>query len=253
MKVLACVVTYNCAEFIPFWLRHYATICDEIWAWDDHSTDETGRILSSWPKVKVNDWPYPGSGINENLFLDFAYQQIPKMTDFDWCIWVDHDEIVYHPEILNVLSSNLDRDVIRTCGFNMIAENGVPPDYGRQIWEILPMGVKAPVYSKPIVFNPRCEIRWDRGKHHLESRNGKATPHSPLKLLHYRYLGADYTAKRNKQNYNRCDLEHGDKGAAWSCSEAWKGEGSVEWFNIVKNDAFNVLNADYYDAPLYNT
>lgn len=248
MKILVIVVTHNCAEIIPFFLRYYSNIADEIWSFDDASTDGTRELLAQCPKVKLENWPHPGSGIDDDLFLNFAYDTYPKAAGwFDWVIFVDPDEIVYHPNMSGVLEEIIGRgDVIRTCGFNMISES-FPKDDGRQIWEILPFGVRAPVYSKPVVFNPKIMVRWDRGKHHLERCSPFMSSERSIKLLHYRYLGVEYTRKRNAENYARCGLDRNDKGAAWSCSTTWKGEGSPEWVALALKETFNVLEAPFYD------
>jgi hypothetical protein len=251
MKVLVITITHDCSKEIVFFLRHYCSFADQIWAWDDGSMDGTTEILSSTPKVALFPWPHFGSGIGENLFLDFAYEQYPKARGrFDWVIWVDPDEFVYHPNIRQLLQDSMGKyDVIRAAGFNMTGQ-GFPPDDGRQIWEILTSGIRAPIYSKPVVFNPNCEIRWDRGKHHLEKCNIRATEHSELKLLHYRYLGADYTRLKNAKNYSRCGMRTNDRGAAWSCAPNFDGtdkEHSPMWADFVQAASFNAIEAQLYD------
>jgi len=58
MKILVCVITYNCAREINFFLRHYLSFADEILAFDDFSTDGTRPILSAFDKVKnsLEEW-----------------------------------------------------------------------------------------------------------------------------------------------------------------------------------------------------
>jgi hypothetical protein len=136
-------------------------------------------------------------------------------------------------------------EVIKPDGYNMTG-NGLPKDDGRQIWEIAPMGVAAPVYSKPVVFQPHIKINWIRGKHALENCKPVVNETTPLKLLHYRYMGADYTRAKNAKNYARCGLLSGDKGAAWSCSPGYDGpdkEHSPQWAEFAKTKAFNVIEA----------
>ena len=251
MKILVCVITYNCAREINFFLRHYMSFADEIWAFDDFSTDGTRPILSAFDKVKRMDWPHPGSGIDENLFLQFAYETYPKTAGkFDWVIWADPDEIIYHPNIKQVLQDNIGKyDVIRTSGFNMTGDGFPKSDGNKQIWEILQTGVRAPTYSKPIIFNPAATIRWSRGKHRLEV-GGLRVSEPLVKLLHYRYLGADYTRIKNAANYARCGLRNGDKGAAWSCAPNWDAadkEHTPLWSEFAKTKAFNVIDSELYE------
>lgn len=238
MRIIVMGICYNQADILPWFLRHYLAFADEISIWDDQSTDGSRELLQSTPWVVMRDWPHPGSGISEDLFLEFAYEWYPKARGkFDWVIWVDPDEFIYAPDVRSVLGFQNGNDVIRTEGFNMTGD-GLPQDDGRQIWEVLKAGVPAPVYSKPIVFRPEVELKWNRGKHALESCSGAVSQDAPLKLLHYRYLGAEYTRAKNAKNYDRCGV---DKGAAWSCSPEWKGEHSPEWAEMVKQNATQVL------------
>lgn len=247
MKICVYTLTHNCADILPFFLRHYLTFANQIVAWDDNSTDATRAILNSHALISQRDWQH-NTGIDEDLFLKFWQEEIPKaIGEFDWLMIVDPDEFLYHPHMAELLWDEQKRytELIRTTGYNMMG-NGLPKDDGRQIWEINPMGVAAPVYSKPVVFRPHVPINWVRGKHALENCNPKASADAPIKLLHYRYLGAEYTRKRNAQNYARCGLQSGDKGAAWSCAPGYDGEDkehSPKWAEAAKAKSFNVLEA----------
>lgn len=248
MKILIFAITYNCAEIIPWFLRYYGTFADEISIFDDASSDGTREILKIHPKVVLRDWPHPGRGIDEDLFLAHWQEWYPKARGaFDWVLIVDPDEMIWHQDIRNALTVAKDRDiqVVRPQGYNMTGD-GLPkfdPKDPRQIWEVSPMGVLAPVYSKPVIFQPNIRINWVRGKHDLEGCAPVMLGDSQFKLLHYRYMGLDYTAKRNAQNYARCGLQNGDKNAAWSCAPGYTGEHSASWAEKAKLRAFNVVGA----------
>lgn len=246
MRIIVFVITYNCADTLPFFLRHYETFADEIAAFDDFSTDGTREMLAKHPKVLMRDWPHPGSGINEDLFLNFWQEWYPKARGrFDWAMIPDSDEFIYSPDMFGVLrlAKSVGLEVIKPTGYNLVGD-GFPKDDGRQIYEINPIGVAAPVYSKPVVFDPRIQINWIRGKHDLENCNPVVGRETGMKLLHARYFGADYTRKKNAKNYSRCGLLSGDKGAAWSCSPGYDGpdkEHSPQWADWAQSKAFNVL------------
>jgi len=242
MKILVFVITYNCRDVLPFFLRHYSAFADEISAFDDFSNDGTRELLKANPKVVLRDWPHPGSGINEDLFLAHWQEWYPKARGgFDWVIIADPDEMIYASDVREVLEWHIRRDskVLRPEGYNMTGD-GLPVDDGRQIWEISPFGVAAPVYSKPVVFRPEIRINWIRGKHDVE-HCAEVPRRCTLKLLHYRYMGATYTAAKNAKNYARCGLDSGDKGAAWSCAPGYTGEHSAPWAEEAKKKAVNVL------------
>jgi len=247
MKVVVLAITYCCSDVARFFLRHYETIADEIAIFDDFSTDGTREIFQAHPKVLLRDWPHPGSGINEDLFLNFLYSVYPTAAKhgFDWFIVADPDEFLYAPNPRGVLEQALKDgvEVIQTKGFNLVGD-GLPNDDGRQIYEVNPMGVPAPVYSKPVIIRPTAKVRWVRGRHALENCSPRLSNGPLFKLLHYRYLGAAYTAAKNAKNYARCGLDSGDKGAAWSCSPGYNGadkEHSPLWAEEAKKKAVNVL------------
>jgi len=245
MKILVFVITYNCRDVLPFFLRHYETFADEISAFDDHSTDGTREMLKAHPKVILRDWPHE-PGINEDLFLAHWQEWYPKARGaFDWVFIPDPDEMIYSPDMLGTLAlaKSVGIEVIKPTGFNMMGD-GLPKDDGRQIYEINQMGVHAPVYSKPVVFDPNIKINWIRGKHDLENCNPVVGRETGMKLLHFRYLGAEYTRAKNAKNYARCGLLSGDKGAAWSCSPGYDGpdkEHSPQWAEFAKKKAVNVM------------
>jgi hypothetical protein len=231
MKIVVCSLCYNERDVLPFYLRHYGSFADEIHVWDDNSTDGSRKLLAAHPLVRLHDWRGDDNGISEDTFLRFAHEKYPTFAGkFDWVIWPDIDEFVYHAKIKSVLESAL-RDqhkILATTGFTMLRE-GLPPEDGKsQIYDLAYDGIFSLVYSKPIVFQPDVHVRWVRGKHGVEN-----TPTKPfdagLKLLHYRYLGYEYTRQKHAKNYGRCDMKRGDKAAAWSCAPDFHGDYSPEW------------------------
>lgn len=227
MTIWTFTICRNSADLVRFWLRHYDRIADVMFVWDDNSTDGTKEILQEHRKVVCLKWPYD-TGIDEDRFLQFAYEQYPNAEGCaDWVMWVDMDEFIYHPQLTDMIQDvdSSGYNVIRPDGFNMM-HDGIPHDDGRQIWEVCNTGVAAPVYSKPVIFKPSSGVRWNRGKHELEHCQVKLAEGTGIKLLHYRYLGYEYTKQRNLNNYSRVP---GDKAAAWTCNPDWHGEHSPDW------------------------
>ena len=106
------------------------------------------------------------------------------------------------------------------------------------------MGVAAPVYSKPVIFQPHIKINGIVDEHDIENCDPVVGRETGMKLLHCRYMGADYTRAKNAKNYARCGLLTGDKGAAWSCSPGYDGpdkEHSPQWAEFAKTKAVNVM------------
>lgn len=235
----------NEAHIIPFFLRHYAAFADQILIWDDKSDDGSRELLAASPKVQLADWGHD-NGLDDHWAHKFWYGKLKDCREHvQWVALVDMDEFIWAADTEEVFAKVQDYDVGRTSGFNMVGD-GFPKDDGRQIWEIHPWGVKSPIYSKPILVRPDADVNWNYGRHAIEGGAARVTPEPVMKLLHYRYMGGDYTASRNGRNYERCNLNGGDKSFAWSNAPNYCGEHSAHWAEAVKADGFNVLEAPYY-------
>lgn len=244
MRVRVVSVCYNEREMLPFYLRHYYPVAHEIIIYDDGSNDGCKDIARGCPAVELRDWKYR-SGLVDDYMMDLWQQAISeaKADKIDWLILPDIDEILWAFQGLTFVLENARAygfHVIASQGWNMTG-SGLPSDDGQsQIWQLLKTGVPAPVYAKSIIINPQIDAKyeWNRGRHALDLTNGLRSTPPWVKLLHYRYLGYDYTAKRNARNYERVGA---DKGCAWSCSPTYKGEHSAEWAEKAKKLAVNAL------------
>ena len=254
MHLTVVTSCFNEAPFVSWFLRHWRGLADRIVVYDDHSTDQTDELLRSGG-AEVRVWPGE-DGIDETMRLKWAHDLVGEfINQTHWLAVVDFDELLFGPykerdELRRVLDDELTRgtEVIQTFGFNMTGREGhegLPANTdNRQIWEHIPYGVFAPVYSKPIVVRPGTRLSWSRGRHKLEGCEPKLSLGAKLKLLHFRYLGPGYTAARNARNLARCGLKSGDKAPAWSCEpkrNSAQQEGTALWSVRAQRESFNVL------------
>ena len=244
MKIRIASVLYNERDMLPFYLRHYASFADEIILYDDNSDDGSATLAVCCPIVTLKPWPFP-SGLDDNRMMDLwqVVMDQARKDGVDWVMMPDIDEILYSPRGLRQTCLDADAkgyQVITSEGWNMTGD-GLPVDDGKsQITELLQTGVRAPVYAKSIIVNPKAKVNWNRGRHALENCNPRVSPAPMVKLLHYRYLGYKYTKERNARNYHRVGA---DKGCAWSNAPDYHGEHSPEWAEGAKKLALNAITA----------
>lgn len=203
MSVWVFSVMHNEAAILPYWLRHYAPLADRIVIFDDHSDDGTAELAAAYARVSVR--PYPGAGLDDQEFSDFAARTYPEARGrAQWVLWVDADELIYHPDLRGALARLLTAGVTlpRVEGYSMFA-NAFPETDG-QLYNAVTVGARAPFFDKPVVFDPKLDLRWIPGKHALaEPVDAERGGAAELKLLHFRHLGERYFSARNARNYAR--------------------------------------------------
>lgn len=208
MNLWVFCLLHNEAPLLPYFMRHYQTIADRIVLYDDHSTDGTPQLAAAYAKVSVRT--YPGAGLDDSEFVDFAAFAYREARDkADWAMWVDADEFIYHPDLRERLEHYQAEGVTlpHVAGYAMFA-NDFPSTDG-QIYDAVRVGVRYTAYDKPVVFSPNLELRWIAGKHTLASDGGaNRGGEAELKLLHFRHLGERYFAERNARNYARMTVRN---------------------------------------------
>lgn len=257
MKIHVFAHCRNECAMAGFFARHYSVFADRITIFDDSSDDGTQAILALYPKITVI--PLKMDALDEHALLELAHSTIHAHSNLaDWCIWPDMDEFLHAENIRERLARHqqVGHQVIRAVGFNMMSRE-LPEDDGvSQLTAVYRTGVRAPVYSKPIIVRPNAGAQWSRGKHSLDNEavlsvspfNDEYQPDPwRIKLLHYRFLNPSYCRERNARQYARSS----DKSAAWSCAPDYHGEHSPDWVAATQHLARDVVNDDacYLPAP----
>jgi glycosyltransferase involved in cell wall biosynthesis len=266
MKIWLYTVTHNEAKILPFFLRHYGQFCDRITVFDDKSTDGTqeivlGREEARQEAARENEAtgeapagrnacryvlePYPfSSGLDDRDFIRLATEAYKAARgNADWVIWVDPDEFLYMdagPEgsPFDQLRATLEQflkdgiQVPLTRGFQMMSNSFPDASSGAQIWELVTEGIEDPVYAKPCIFRPECEMQWEPGKHYVHGHFKRS--YSPrLKVLHYRCLGLNYLRERHARNFARCSQANLASGLGVGVYPEHQGHMSEPWFKAV--------------------
>ena len=216
-------VAYNEERLLPTFLRYYGAFCQKITIYDHYSTDRTREIAQAHGAT-VKDYPGKRDEFDEWEFVGLANQAWKEARgESDWVIWVDIDEILYHPEITKHLEKliSIGVTVPDVQGYTMIQD--IPPEQG--LWW---NGVKDSKYSKRCIFNPNliADIHYGLGRH-IAAPIGQIKTGGRLSLLHYTYFGPEYFIERRQRLHKRrChsdEYEHQENGKY-----------SLEWFETVE-------------------
>lgn len=204
----AFTLAYNEAVLIPYWLKHYRAFCERVVVYvDADSTDGTaGLAVEHGAEVRL----HKTTGLDDVAFVDFAQEHYKEARGrTDWVVWVDADEFLYHPTLKERLSALREQGVNlpQVQGYQMVGD--APPSGPKPITEQITKGIPAREYSKICVFDPELDVTWEPGKHtgNVGGTFVGGGGDDPLKLLHYRYLGADWLRERNARNYARMPQE----------------------------------------------
>lgn len=199
MKIHAHILSWNEEKILPFTLDYYSKICEKIFVYDNMSTDTSDEIYKKYEKVNVIKWD-SNNQINEINYINIKnneYKKHSRGSDVDWVIVCDCDEILYHPELINILQKYKEEGITvpKVCGHDMVSENF--PNYdGKLITEKVKIGSdRYPPMCKHIIFNPNIDVSFGIGAHSFSTTNGVFSETEELKLLHYKFLGKDYVKK----------------------------------------------------------
>lgn len=204
MTVHVHSIMRNEEDLLPYFLRYYETIADQIYIFNDHSTDRTAEIAALHPKVKVFDFEYE-NGLDE---LDFnaCFTNSYKLHSrgvADWAMCVDADEFIYHNDIHEVLARerNRGKQLLKTTGYAMVST--AFPTTADQIYSECKTGFRHRAFDKVVVFDPQLDIQFKIGRHKVEPIDGVKFYRVGLKLLHYKYLSEEFFMKRSSDSFAR--------------------------------------------------
>lgn len=194
MKILTISPVKNEEFILPFFLDHYTALGDVV-LFDNGSTDGTIDIAKSYPNVSIVYFD------TQDKLNDYALTEIrnkgwvPYKDSYDYCIVVDSDQIIYHPNLKDYLQKcfNDGMTFLGTVGYQMLSEE-LPRYNGTPIYEQIRTGAEYWTLSIKPVFNPKkVSPSYDHGQHSAFPKGEVVSPEeTELKTLHYRWLSYDY-------------------------------------------------------------
>ena len=207
-------VCWNEERILPFMLDHYGHFVDHFTIFDNHSTDKTAYIVSTYHNVQLISFGNP------NIFDDGENRRIKNTCwkqsrgKADWVIVCDMDEFLYQPDIENCLQELSQKKVSlpKTEGYEMYSELFPTYTTGIMLTDTVQNGVRSTWLDKRILFDPHriVDINYSVGAHQAEPTGiVRQSSDGPFKVLHYKHMGLDYLLERYRKlgerlsDYNR--------------------------------------------------
>lgn len=210
-RIHVYTVCWNEERFLPYFLRHYGAFAERIVVYDNLSDDRSREIVRAFPGARVEPFDTGGT-LRDDVHRDIkntAWKQ--SRGQADWVICVDVDELVWHPRLPDYLAACKGRGItiVIPAGYEMSADRF--PTTPGQVYEEVKFGIASVGYSKPCVFNPDmvAEMNYIPGAHAAQPQ-GLVLPErsNEVKLLHFRFLGADYVRERFAARHRRLSVEN---------------------------------------------
>jgi hypothetical protein len=231
MSIVHLYVSIRDEDFMtPYFLRHYAPICDKIFVWEDQSVDGTYEMLKACPKVQFLPLAIHG--------IDDAYLQKIRSETYrtfsrgiaDWVIIIDIDEFHWHTiDLMGMLDTAKEKGykAMLSEGYQMISDK--PPSGDGQIYSEIREGVQDHMYDR-LIFNPELDVTVGIGHHCYDVKGAYVCHNAGHKLLHYRYMGEEYMTKRHARVYSNLTENNLKHGWGIHSSPNWTGNYSVGWW-----------------------
>jgi hypothetical protein len=227
---------------LPYFFRHYDSLVDRYFVSDNGSTDRSRDLLAANRKVVLADFRVAGDSFVLGATEHYNHCWKQSRGTADWVIVVNVDEHVYHPDLRGYLQACATNGVsiLRLEGYNMVADDW--PTSPKPLWKSVRHGMRDPIWDKPQVFDPNRirEINFREGRHSASPTGEVAFPrHEQARLLHYKYLGAEYLVRRHAQLRARFPASDLEKG--WGYQYLWDAQRNIEEINRVKAAAVRVV------------
>ena len=225
---------WNDARMLPYFFRHYDSIVDRYFVYDNGSTDGSLALLENHGRVEITHFDVTGdSFVEEECRLG---DTIWRNSDADWVIITDIDEHIYHPHLTGYLERCADQGVtaIQSIGYEMVSDSF--PTEELPLCEIVTIGTRSTGHDRLCIFNPRelTATNFEPGRHKAAPTGRVVWPPYPqVLLLHYKQLGVDYPIARSAEL--RRGLRPRDLTKGWAFHYSWNAVEIAAYWQEVRS------------------
>jgi hypothetical protein len=223
---------WNDLSILPYFFRHYDSVVDHFFIYDNGSTDGSLAYLAAHPRTTVRhfDTQAESFGITEIRLSNQIWQQ--SIGKADWVVIADIDEHLSHRDLRGYFAQCRAAGVtaLRSVGYDMVAPAFPPADV--TLVDAIRCGARSLGYDKLCAFNPSAvtATHFGPGRHTAQPVGRVVWPSTDsVRMLHYKKLGAEYFVNRNQEL--RLGLGRHDILAGYGQHYLWPPARMLEEFN----------------------
>jgi len=244
-------LNWNEEKLLPYFFKHYHQ-ANNIFIYDNNSNDGSkdiirknkGHIISFDSHDTIND------EIHKNLKNNIWKKS--KLCDF--VIVQDLDEFLYFPKYPNDIKKGLEEmrknkvTILKSYGYQMYCSDQEFENIGnRNITSTIINGSRHPFenwYDKVLCFHPSeiIEINYDAGCHSCQPLGNIVYDDKSTLLLHYKYMGKEYSLFRQEQIKKRLSESNKRLGQGWQYNYPERVE--MYFNNFSNQEVFRILYPD---------
>ncbi len=191
---------YNEEVMMPYFLKHYAAFCENIYIYDNYSNDNSVKIASEFPNTHIRCFD-TNNEIRDDILLELK-NNCWKDSNADLIIVCDIDEFLYHKNMIRFLKrfKSVGYSIARPCAYDMF--NSEVPTTEGHIYDEVKIANRNVFFDKLVLFDPQKikDTNYYPGAHYAlpEGEVKLYKDDHSLKLLHFKYLGVDHIMKRHE-------------------------------------------------------
>lgn len=260
MRVHLYTISWNEADIIPFFFRHYDTFVDRYVVYDDGSTDDTISLLAQNPKVEIRQFARTNSDsfvLSHQTLQNEVWKESRNNADWVVITAIDEHLTIRRCAVGEYLAECKASGVtlIPAIGYQMVSEEF--PSTEEMLSTSRTMGAPSHYMNKLSIFNPSAVVDcgFTVGRHQAKPVGSLKYPaRDELILLHYKKLNFERTLERQMglaARLGKIDNENG-----WGGHYSWERQKLREVWDETQANAVNTFATDFdcndsFEPPLW--
>ena len=252
-KIALITICYNEEHLAQLFCNHYIKFCgispDDIWVFDNYSTDKTLNILKLNGIRNIEKFGNKEDLSDEDYLIiknNFYKTLTENDMGYDYYIVCDFDEFLYTPtgNLYEFIDNQKNTpNIFKTVGINVMSETYINDSEiyrnSNDITDLYNDGIIDTMFNKKLLFSKDVDIKYAPGCHTCKPKsltnNGIRWCHNPLFVLHMKKIKPIEEYKMENY-YKKNILDNGAK--SWykyhkSLMDGYKAYDITNYYNSV--------------------